>query len=479
MKRPSAKTGFDSSLPPSAIIIALFSMMMMSDLLAQTFNSFYSFSGTDDGTAPNPGLIVSGSTLYGTASSGGAFANGTVFAVNTDGTGFSTLHSFSGGSGTSPLTNGDGIVPSSPVLSGNTLYASTLQGGVFGYGTVFKVNTDGTGFTNLHYFTAAPGTYATNSDGANPYGPLVLLGSTLYGTASGGGQSGFGTVFKVNTDGTGFAAIFSFPGGAVAGVPLAGLTTSGTTLYGTCSVGGNPSAGTVFAVNLDGTGFTNLHSFAATEGAYPKAGLILSGNTLYGTTYRGGASGIGTVFKVNTNGTGFATLHSFAGSSLPPYNAQGSYPQASLLLSGGALYGTAGLGGTWNWGTAFSVNTDGTGFLVLHVFANQADGAFPDSGFVQSGSILYGTAKSGGSSLNGTLFTFSFPTLQPLVTISRAGGSLILSWPASTSGFTLQSTTNLASPIWTTNLPAPVVANGQNTVTNPIPGTQQFFRLSQ
>jgi hypothetical protein len=35
------------------------------------------------------------------------------------------------------------------------------------------------------------------------------------------------------------------------------------------------------------------------------------------------------------------------------------------------------------------------------------------------------------------------------------------------------------SPVWTTNLPAPVVVNGQNTLTDPISGTLRFFRLSQ
>jgi hypothetical protein len=61
---------------------------------------------------------------------------------------------------------------------------------------------------------------------------------------------------------------------------------------------------------------------------------------------------------------------------------------------------------------------------------------------------------------------------------------VILTWPTNYagfdySGFKLESTTNLVSPIWTTNLPAPMIVNGQNTVTNPISGTQQFFRLSQ
>ena len=63
--------------------------------------------------------------------------------------------------------------------------------------------------------------------------------------------------------------------------------------------------------------------------------------------------------------------------------------------------------------------------------------------------------------------------------IQPGDSAIILTWPTNFIGFTLQSTTNLASPVWTTNLPAPVVINGQNTVTNPIPSTQQFFRLGQ
>jgi hypothetical protein len=51
--------------------------------------------------------------------------------------------------------------------------------------------------------------------------------------------------------------------------------------------------------------------------------------------------------------------------------------------------------------------------------------------------------------------------------------------PTHATGFTLQSTTNLGSSVWTTNSLAPVVVNGQNTVTNPISGTQRFYRLSQ
>src|SRR6266481_1527225 len=103
--------------------------------------------------------------------------------------------------------NSDGAYPNAGlILSGNTLYGTASQGGSYGWGTVFAVNTDAAGFTTLHSFTAAStsssGAY-TNSGGADPQAGLILSGNTLYGTAAGGGSSGNGTVFSVNTNGTG------------------------------------------------------------------------------------------------------------------------------------------------------------------------------------------------------------------------------------------------------------------------------------
>ena len=72
---------------------------------------------------------------------------------------------------------------------------------------------------------------------------------------------------------------------------------------------------------------------------------------------------------------------------------------------------------------------------------------------------------------------------QPQLTILLSGvppSGIVLTWPTNAVGFTLQCTTNLASPVvWSTNSPAPVVIGDQNVVTNPITGPQQFFRLVQ
>src|SRR6266446_1694376 len=122
------------------------------DLRAQTFTILHSFTALNgntnsDGALPQTGLILSGNALYGTASYGGSSSNGAVFTVNTDGTGFTNLHSFAA---LNNSTNSDGAYPRDAlILSGNTLYGTAYQGGTSGAGTVFKINTDGTGFTNL------------------------------------------------------------------------------------------------------------------------------------------------------------------------------------------------------------------------------------------------------------------------------------------------------------------------------------------
>jgi uncharacterized repeat protein (TIGR03803 family) len=215
---------------------------------------------------------------------GGSSRAGTVFAVNTDGSGFTNLYSFTGG-------NDGGSPYAGPILSGNTLYGTTAGGGSSGAGTVFAVNADGSGFTNLHSFTGG-------NDGGSPYAGLILSGKILYGTAYAGGSSGVGTVFAVNTDGSGFANLYGFTGGNDGVSPYAGLILSSNTLYGTTAGDGSSRAGTVFAVNTDGSGFANLYGFTGgNDGGSPYAGLILSGKVLYGTAYFGGSTGAGVVFS--------------------------------------------------------------------------------------------------------------------------------------------------------------------------------------
>jgi uncharacterized repeat protein (TIGR03803 family) len=278
----------------------------------------YSFTALDpnigtnkDGANPNGGLLLAGSNLYGTTYYGGTNDNGAIFSISTNGA-FNRLYSFTA---LDPIagTNKDGANPNGGLIfSSNRLYGTAAAGGSGGVGTVFAVNTNGTGFTNLHNFTATSGPLFTNSDGANPAVGLVMSGNTLYGTTSSGGNSGNGIVFAVNTNGTGFTNLHSFTAtsGSLStnsdGANPGALILSGNTLYGTTQFGGGSGNGTVFAVNTDGTGFTTLYNFTVTsgplstnsDGANPATGLILSGTALYGAALNGGASGNGTVFKL-------------------------------------------------------------------------------------------------------------------------------------------------------------------------------------
>lgn len=450
---------------------------------AQTFNTLHSFA-PDDGGLPVAGVIISGNTLYGTTPYyGGAGTAGTVYKLQTDGTGFNVLHVFPGG------TNG-GYCESSLLLVGNILYGTAHGSGVSDNATVFAVNTDGTGFTNLHVFAPLVNgdlNTETNGDGAYPFAGLVLIGDTLYGTASAGGPWGQGTVFSVRTNGTAFTNLYNF-NGVDGASPVGGLVAMGNRLFGTTS-GGSVSSGTLFAMNSDGSGFTNLYYFTATsgsdftniDGAFPQGSLTLSGNMLFGTTFGGGISGRGTIFSVTTNGEGFTVLHSFGPTVSPGYtNGDGAWPFDSLVLSSNTLYGTASGGGAEGVGTVFAVNVSGSGFTVLRSFSSDSNGSSPLGGLVLSGNTFYGTAQYDGSAGNGTIFSI---TMAPQLTITPSGTNVLLNWPTNIAGFdyggfTLQSAADLTiSANWITVPSVPSVINGQNTVTNRVLSKQRFFRL--
>jgi uncharacterized repeat protein (TIGR03803 family) len=247
-----------------------------------------------DGIGPQAALVLAGNTLYGTAEFGGSNGYGTVFSFNTENSNFTTVYNFAGGAdGAYPL--GDLIV------AGNTLYGTANKGGSNGFGAVFSINTNGSNFARLYSFTSG------NDGAYPPQGALLLSGGTLYGAADKGGSNGFGTVFSVNTNGSNFAGLYSFTNGADGASPAAGLLISNNTLYGVAAGGGAGSNGTIFSLTLGshGADFTTLYSFTPTngagvnsDGAMPQPGLVLSGNLLYGEARYGGGNGYGTVFSL-------------------------------------------------------------------------------------------------------------------------------------------------------------------------------------
>jgi uncharacterized repeat protein (TIGR03803 family) len=450
---------------------------------AVEFKMLHGFTGRTsgnnvDGANPNGDLVLAGGKLYGTAVAGGNWGRGTVFSVNTDGQKFTTLHHFSALSG--PFlseTNNDGAGPHGGlILRSNVLYGTANNGGAGAVGTVFKLNTDGSEFSTLHSFVY---TLALPSGGSFPEANPLLIGDTLYGTAQGGGDCDNGTVYRINTDGSGYARVYDFCFDQNHHWTLSGLVMADGALYG-CSAGGHgrhDNPGTVFKVRTDGSDFSHLHTFMDAPETRPAGRLVLSGGMLYGTALPATAADAGMVFKLKTDGTGFEVLYPFKGGS------DGADP-GGLVLVGNVLYGTTGRGGDSGKGTVFALNADGMGFQTLYSFTGGADGASPRGGLFWSDGKLYGATYSAGPFGSGTLFSLSLGDNPSQLTISPSGSKILLTWPTNASGLILRSSVNLgAEANWrTADLSTPLaVLDGQYVaiLPNVITGRQQFYRLSR
>jgi uncharacterized repeat protein (TIGR03803 family) len=333
------------------------------------FNAFKDFADTPDAANPRGELATSGNGFFGTSMGGGNNGAGAVFVGQTNGN-ISLLRSFATVDAHT-ATNVGGASPSALMaLSGGTLYGTTTAGGMAANGTVFSLTTNGMTFTLLHNFSVLDSQTGTNLDGAEPWGGLIQSGDKLYGTASSGGAGGEGIVFSVGTNGANFTAVHNFSAldtltatNTDGAMPFGGLVLSNGALYGTTFAGGNGGRGTIFSIQTDGLGFAVLHHFMPvdaitgtnTDGASPSAALILSSNVLYGTCSAGGAGAAGTVFSVNTSGAQFVTIESFAALASNGTNADGAFPVAPLLQLGNSVYGTTFSGGPGGVGTVFSI----------------------------------------------------------------------------------------------------------------------------
>jgi uncharacterized repeat protein (TIGR03803 family) len=365
-----------------------------------TVDCLYSFTGGNDGGQPmGAGLLLGADgNFYGMTSFGGPYVSqdpyslgyGTIFKVTTNGT-LTTLYSFAG-------TN-DGAYPFSKLVQGTdgNFYGLASFGGPFintdpnglGYGTVFKLTTNGL-LTVLYCFTGG-------SDGAYPGAGLVqgadgnFYGTTVYGGPFTNQDSvgvGYGTIFKIMTNGT-LKTLYSFTGGANGANPNGALVQGrdgnfyGTTVNGGPFTNRGPVAfgsiigvgyGTVFKLTPAGA-LTTLGFFSGTNGANPFAALTpATDGNFYGTAVFGGPHtnesdyvsipvgygsldgiGYGAVFKITTNGI-LTTLHTFD-------NTPDATPLGGVVQdSDGSFYGTT------EFGTLFKMRPDGSLTTLYDLF---------------------------------------------------------------------------------------------------------------
>ena len=128
--------------------------------------------------------------------------------------------------------------------------------------------------------------FENTSTGIYPfYGTLLSDGTYLYGLTSNGGANGKGTIFKIMPDGTGFSKLLDFDGTTTGATPEGSLITDGVFLYGMTDNSGASGFGTIFKILPDGTGFAKLLDFNGQEnGRNPHGSLLFDGAYLYGMT---------------------------------------------------------------------------------------------------------------------------------------------------------------------------------------------------
>jgi uncharacterized repeat protein (TIGR03803 family) len=310
---------------------------------------------------------------------------------------YKVLHAFGAGK------DGAGLYSGLALDRQGNVYGTTSGGGPYGYGTVFQL----TPHSNGTWTEAILHSFKNNGqDGDDLNGGLILdAAGSLYGTATlGGGPYKYGTIFKL-TPGFG-------------GWTLTVLHRFGFNKYGCCPQASlvMDDAGNLFGIagvafelspGADGWTETVLHDFSGQngDGSDAYAGLILdTAGNLYGETEGGGTStrcggGCGTAYQLRPVSGGGWKEH-----ILHDFGAigDGAFPGGPLLLdSTGNLYGTTGVGGATGNGTVYRLTLESDGRwkeTILHDFTGGANGIEPGGGVVMNkAGNLYGTTIGGGS----------------------------------------------------------------------------------
>jgi uncharacterized repeat protein (TIGR03803 family) len=380
----------------ATVAMCLFNVPSVS---AQTFSMLYAFTGKSDGASPRAGLVAdSAGNLYGTTYEGGDLSAcnklgcGVVFKLSASGS-YSVLHTFP-----ENLLDGLGPYAALALTAAGTYMGTATGGGAENNGAIFTIDTTGNEKL-VHSFALL--------DGQTPEAGLTRgSGGNFYGTATAGGgirnsfcDQNCGVVFKTRASGA-LTVLHDFAGGSDGITPQAGVAVDavgnvyGTTITGgtgPCTFGG-PGCGIVYKIDPAGAE-TILHTFVLTDGATPLGQLVLdSAGNLYGTTYSGGEFNFGEVYKIDSSGN-FLILYNFTG------GADGSQPSAGVVLdNANNIYGTTSGGGTksicaFGCGVVFRMDSAGA-YQVLHRF-NFTDGFFPEAPLLIRGGAVYGTTPAG------------------------------------------------------------------------------------
>ncbi len=373
-----------------------------------------------------PAAISAQIQIWGASSGGGTNSIGSIFSLFDDGSDLENKYSFT--------FNNDGNTAQTPLLaaSDGALYGTTLSGGTFNNGTIYRF-TEADGFETLHHFNGTSG-------GANSQSGLIEISpGEMVGAASTGGQNGVGILYQYSLT-TGFSVLHNFAASTEGANPIGQMYFDiGTnTLYGNCLNGGAQGLGTLFQFTISAS-IVSLHHFSsAAAGSNPRGGLTLgSDGKLYGTCQFGGANGQGNIFRFDIGSNVIEVVY-----NLNNATSDGRFPAGRLIESSpGIFLGTCSAGATLNAGSIFKVTSAGV-YTRLRSLSN-SDGSAPKSGLTAGGdSFFYGLTDFGGSG-GGTFYRINesgtFTKLRNLS--ASADGTNGLTHP------TLTGTNTLITPV--------------------------------
>lgn len=253
--------------------------------------STYSFNKSDGMAPMGPVIEDARGDLYGTTSEGGGYSSygfGTVYRMRYTSSGYSesVVYSFRGGSdGEYPR---GGLIDVDGMLYGTTKYG----GGSRSDGTIFKLTPSGSGYTEsvIYAFKGPP-------DGVQPYAGLCLgPDGALYGTTLLGGTYDDGTVYKLVPNSAGHAekVLWSFGGFTGDGIFPWGpvIVDKRGVIYGTTIdlLAYSANGGAFFTLTPKGSGYKEkLYDFTGPNGGAPESGATADGKgNIYMATYGGG-----------------------------------------------------------------------------------------------------------------------------------------------------------------------------------------------
>jgi len=367
-----------------------------------------------DPTDCNGVITGPGGKLYGTTISGGNYYNGTLFSVNPDGTNFKIIYHYKkAGTALPPTVSPDGNLY---IVISDSLYTVAADGSaltfiskvarlckriavsddqwIYGCGTentsrvIFRIKTDGSGYTILHAFN-------TNTEGYLDENALVCITPTgrIFLTCN-GAMNNNGILASMRTDGTDFKIDKAFTSADQINYGTQPLTVgavlhdNGKIIF-TMFLGGDYYCGTIVSFDTLTSTLTKIFSFPAILG-------VRTGNATQPKIINGKLVGVNSngLYSVALNGTGYQQLNTLPLSGYPILNYETSTDRIFYSTSGGAFKNTQLVK------IDAVTNIDST----IHSFGNVPEGYNPDGIIRTPNGVLYGIARNGGSEGGGTLF---------------------------------------------------------------------------